>query len=33
MEDLGEGLKELKGIATQKEEKYHLTGSCCAPRN
>jgi hypothetical protein len=27
MEELGEGLKELKGIASPLEEKYQLTGS------
>jgi hypothetical protein len=26
MEKQGEGLKELKGIATSEEEQYHLTG-------
>jgi hypothetical protein len=33
MEELGEALKELKGIATPKEEQqYHLTGSLRAPK-
>jgi hypothetical protein len=33
MEDLGEGLKELKGIATpQEEQQYQLTESLGAPR-
>jgi hypothetical protein len=33
MEELGEGLKELKGIATLKEEQYQLTGPPRVPRD
>jgi hypothetical protein len=34
MEELGEGLKELKGTATPKEEQqYQLTGPIKSPRD
>jgi hypothetical protein len=33
MEELGEGVKELKGIATPLEEQYQFTGSPRAPRD
>jgi hypothetical protein len=33
MEELGEGLKELKGIATPSEEQYQLTRPLGAPRD
>jgi len=33
MEEFGEGLKELKGIATPTEEQYQLTGPSGAPRD
>jgi hypothetical protein len=33
IEELGERLKELKGIATSQEEQYQLTAPHGAPRN
>jgi hypothetical protein len=33
MELLGEGWKEIKGIATPQEEQYQITRPCRAPRD